>query len=121
MIIKQYLKVLQNVIIIFNAAYFVGFLWMIICQVSKELHLEEGIFHDTANFLDVNEFHKYTQGEQAIKVCYFAFTSLSTVGFGDYHPESSIERVCGAFILMLGVAIFSGFIGTFIDVVNELG
>ena len=42
---------------------------------------------------------------------YFTFTTLSTVGFGDYHPRSDIERIVGAVILFFGVAIFSIFMG----------
>ena len=38
---------------------------------------------------------------------YFAFTSLSTVGFGDFHPRSDTERLVGAAMLTFGVAIFS--------------
>ena len=38
---------------------------------------------------------------------YFAFTSLSTVGFGDYYPVSDIERICSTIILFFGVAMFS--------------
>jgi len=37
---------------------------------------------------------------------YFSFTSLSTVGFGDYHPRSNSERLIGAAMLVFGVAIF---------------
>ena len=43
----------------------------------------------------------------AVGVLYFSFTSLSTVGFGDYHPTNDLERIIGAFILCFGVAIFS--------------
>ena len=38
---------------------------------------------------------------------YFAFTSLSTVGFGDYYPVSDLERLVGSFVLLAGVAMFS--------------
>ena len=38
---------------------------------------------------------------------YFAFTSLSTVGLGDYYPVSNLERLLGAFILLFGVSITS--------------
>ena len=46
-----------------------------------------------------------------IVAIYFAFTTLSTVGFGDYHPRSMAERIIGAIILFFGVAIFSIFMG----------
>ena len=49
---------------------------------------------------------------------YYAFTSLSTVGFGDYHPRSDEERVLCAFILLFGVAIFSYIMGNFIEMIG---
>lgn len=50
---------------------------------------------------------------------YYAFTSLSTVGFGDYHPRSDYERLFIAFALLFGVAIFSYIMGKFIAILDE--
>ena len=50
---------------------------------------------------------------------YFMFTSLSTVGFGDYHPRSTPERIVVAFILLFGVAIQSYIMGNFADILAE--
>ena len=58
-------------------------------------------------------------GKRAIIASYFAFTSLSTVGFGDYHPENEIECFFCAFILLFGVAIFSYFMGTCIEILQN--
>tara|TARA_B110001450_G_C17380459_1_gene383465 strand:- start:452 stop:586 length:135 start_codon:yes stop_codon:yes gene_type:complete len=44
-------------------------------------------------------------------MCYFTFTSLSTVGFGDLNPRSNSERILTAVILLFGVAIFSYILG----------
>jgi len=49
---------------------------------------------------------------------YYAFTSLSTVGFGDIHPRNSPERVVVAMILLFGVAIFSYVMGNFIEILE---
>ena len=38
-------------------------------------------------------------------------TTLSTVGFGDFHPRSDIERIFGSFFLLFGVMLFSYFMG----------
>ena len=51
---------------------------------------------------------------------YFAFTSLSTVGFGDYYPVSSLERIVCAFVLLIGVAMFSYILGELISGVNGI-
>jgi hypothetical protein len=42
---------------------------------------------------------------------YFAFTTLSTVGFGDYYPESSIERALFTVVFIGGVSMFSYIMG----------
>jgi voltage-gated potassium channel len=50
---------------------------------------------------------------------YFAFTTLSTVGFGDFYPISNNERVVGAIVLFVGVLIFSYIIGSLIQKFNS--
>jgi len=49
---------------------------------------------------------------------YYAFTTLSTVGFGDYHPKSNTERIFIAFFMLLGVAVFSYIMGNFILMID---
>ena len=49
---------------------------------------------------------------------YFAFTTLSTVGFGDYAPRSNVERAVGAFVLIAGVAMFSFLMGNFLEILT---
>lgn len=45
--------------------------------------------------------------ESSTSMFYFAFTSFTTVGLGDYHPRSDLERLLGAFGLLFGVAVTS--------------
>lgn len=35
----------------------------------------------------------YTEGEKLIISCYFALTTLSTVGYGDLYPVSPLEKL----------------------------
>lgn len=51
---------------------------------------------------------------------YWAFTTLSTVGFGDYSARSDSERLFCAFIFICGVSIFSYILGIFIEILNEI-
>jgi len=51
---------------------------------------------------------------------YFAQTSLSTVGFGDFYPRGDAERIFVVFILVFGQAIFSIIMGKFINIL-EIG
>lgn len=50
---------------------------------------------------------------------YFAFTTLSTVGFGDYYPVSSFEHLTGSILLLAGVATFSYIMGIFTEIINK--
>lgn len=51
---------------------------------------------------------------------YFAFTSLSTVGFGDFCPISTSERVLGVVMLMFGVSIFSICMNNFNEMIANI-
>ena len=50
---------------------------------------------------------------------YFAFTTLSTIGFGDFHPRSDSERLVVALIFLFGVAIFSYVMGNFQEILRK--
>ena len=55
--------------------------------------------------------------EKLITVCYYAITTLSTVGYGDLYPINNIEKIVGIFIMLIGVAYFSFIMGNFIDII----
>ena len=120
LMIVQVYKIFRLVIIIFTSSYFLGILWHIyVCDVQttewidpndkSKGPVEENFMtamlhvHDPDN-LD-NSFDKL------IQVWYFAITTLSTIGFGDYSPVSMSERLIASFILMFGVAVFSFIMG----------
>ena len=58
--------------------------------------------------------------ESCVAVVYFSFTTLTTVGFGDFNPRSDPERIFMAFGMLAGVAVFSFFMSEFIDIVTQL-
>lgn len=70
-------------------------------------------------FIGYFDLSDNTQEYNIITCMYFAFTSLSTVGFGDYNPRGNIERLICAFILLFGVAIFSYIMGNFIEILDQ--
>ena len=65
------------------------------------------------NLLELQPYHR------VLIVTYFGFTSLSTVGLGDYHPRSDMERILTAFMLLFGVALFSIIMGSFCEILVE--
>lgn len=56
---------------------------------------------------------------QLIVSCYYALTTLSTVGYGDYYPISNAERIMAVIIMLCGVAFFSYIMGNFIEILQN--
>jgi hypothetical protein len=102
------------VIIIFTISYFLGLLWYIFSRNLTIDFLEEGAstFYTDFGLEYVDDI------EAMLSVVYFAFTTLSTVGFGDFHPRADVERIVMSFILITGVAMFSFIMGNFIEIVK---
>lgn len=104
-------------------AYYVGVNFVIFSQTLHEFqfvelpdgeevhHDEQSYVYDTfvenGNWSIVDE----SRLRRVLIALYFAFTTLSTTGLGDYYPVSDIERLVGAFLLLIGVAIFSYIMG----------
>ena len=112
------MKIFKLVIIILNISYFLGFFWYIFCDLTMEIFYDghsdaDSTFMTNFGIKDNSNFHN------TVVLTYFSFTSLSTVGFGDYAPRSDVERVVCSFILMFGVSIFSYFMGNFIEILDQ--
>ena len=51
---------------------------------------------------------------------YYAATTLSTVGLGDFHPKSSWERVLTSIIMVVGISCFSYTMEMFFEIVAAI-
>ena len=56
---------------------------------------------------------------QTIIVCYFALTTLSTVGYGDYFPITMPEKIFGIIFMLIGIVYFSHVMNSFIQIVQS--
>jgi len=63
----------------------------------------------------------FSSKKKTIIMIYYAFTSLSTVGFGDFNPRSDLERLFIAGLLLTGVSVFSYIMGNLIEIIEEIG
>jgi hypothetical protein len=126
MIIGNIFATLKLVILISNLTYFVALFWITYCDIVEESFThwsireigEDEFFLKYVGINDLYLTHDIGTANylSALYACYFTFTSLSTVGFGDMHPRNEAERFLCAFILLLGVAIFSYIMGIFIEI-----
>ena len=89
-------------------SYFVGIGWFIACDLFEN-HLEElSNTEKNPSFLrEYNLEDKHGNLFLAYSMTYFISTTLTTVGFGDFYPHSSIERISCVCLMVIGVAIFS--------------
>jgi hypothetical protein len=130
LVLGNCLRTLKLIVIIIQISFFVGVFFLIFCQLQQEaieasaakdgeLASSESWASATENrltFLDAFDFEHRDNMFQLLTVFYFSFTSLTTVGFGDFHPKSDAERVVTIFVLVFGVAIFSYIMGIFIEI-----
>lgn len=73
----------------------------------------------TPTFIMYNQLHEKSTYQKVLISCYYALTTLSTVGFGDYYPVSNVERVIAVLIMLGGVAFFSYIMGNFIEIISN--
>jgi potassium voltage-gated channel Eag-related subfamily H protein 8 len=127
LILSYILKIFKLVIIILNLSYLFGVFWLVLCEAvfdfQYDIDVETYVYNTFEEELDLFllrfEMIKKSESEGLIIASYFAFTSLSTVGLGDYHPRGNLERLATGFILLFGVAIFSYIMGNFIEILSE--
>jgi hypothetical protein len=55
-----------------------------------------------------------------IKVWYYGLTTLSTIGFGDFCPKSTYEKLIIAFVMLFGVVVFSYIMGKLIEIMLNI-
>ena len=80
-------------------------IWWKYCDIIRSM------WDVDTEFLSYNDFDG-TKSPQAIAIAmsYFMFTSLSTVGLGDFHPTNDQERAFGTILLLFGVLVTSSVI-----------
>jgi len=93
------LKTTKLFVMIFSLAFFFGMFFRLVVVLENNLYSEEekvcegwgGMFDACYSMNDRTTFNDF------IVYVYFAFTTLCTVGFGDFHAKSNLERGIMAF------------------------
>ena len=122
-LIKHIFKIFRIAGIALCLAYLTGIIWWIFVEI--EILNEDYFQYGDQNFIAqstpgyfFSDGNSDSQYRNIIGVFYFAFTTLTTVGFGDLRPYSTVERIFNAIILFGGVMIFSYIIGNFLNVID---
>lgn len=119
-ITKYSLRTLKLIIVLFSISYFVGVFWYIGCDLYTEEHKDwTGPKDNDAFFFYFDVFWTSSHYYDCLMMIYFAFTTLSTIGFGDFHPRGDPERIFISLVFLFGVAIFSYVMGNFIEILEK--
>ena len=128
---KLWVSSLYNVIKltlhIWMVTYLVAMIWCIILKYQAKYIDPENdyIFFNQDTSQQMSKTH--VNGEtyvpyftQLLMLIYFAFTTLSSIGFGDFYPQNIVEKLIGVFMLFLGgVAVFSYIMGVYIEIIHK--
>ena len=123
MLLFNHMKAIRLVFVIASVMYFFAMFFKIILEGEEDFEghrvltvcgQADGYFSACFNGWQMKFW------EEMIKLNYFSFTTLSTVGFGDFDPKSNIERLYMSFGMLLGVAIFSSILGNFIEMFDKM-
>lgn len=115
-VIVYLFKIFRMLMGILLLAFLLGSFWFIFVQaiwdnraILKEAYNEE----DT--FVDLYELDNSVPASNMLKMTYFAFTTLSSVGFGDFHPKNTPERLVMVIIFLFTLTVFSAILGSMQD------
>ena len=64
-------------------------------------------------FKNKNDISRY------ITMIYYTFTTLATVGFGDYHPRADEEKLLAVCVFLSGVSVISYLMGIFSEILKK--
>lgn len=82
--------------------------------MSDMLNSDEAV-EAGATLIETYSMRKNSDSDNLVTIWYFALTTLSTVGYGDYAPVSSLEMLAVVVVQLCGVAIFSFIMDSFMQ------
>lgn len=94
-------------------AYCLGTVWYVLTKLTTK-NSEQFTFYNEYGMEDSSDSANLTV------VVYFMFTTLTTVGLGDFNPKSEVERLFISLILICGVLIFSWVMNTFFEILLNI-
>ena len=112
-IIVYLFKIVRILLSILTLAFILGSGWFILSSVvwdHKDYVLN--FYQDEETFIDSDYNLSNDFGaSNCLKTTYFAFTTLSSVGFGDFYPRNSLERLFMIIIFLFSLTVFSAILG----------
>ena len=119
-------RIITIIIIIFSCTYFLAIFWHIFVKdlVNWQYVDNIDVYNGYTTFYSYEDYgfsetHDDDKMNNLVKFWYFAITTLSTIGYGDYCPKSVNEKWVNGFILLVGVAIYSLIMNYLIQIIDD--
>ena len=94
MFISFIVKLIELVTLIFITSYFFLIIWVLLCEGIEDFIFKrdkDSVYYEEDHFFPTYGLNHENLGIVSLKIFYYAFTSLTTVGFGDFYPISEQE------------------------------
>ena len=121
----QMTSALNNVMkigVAFERLFFFGIIFFLLCHVAACLAVFiakiENYSPDT--WIVRKGYQDDSNWELYVSSYYFTVTTITTVGFGDITPETNLEKILVAFLMLAGVISFSFAAGSLSSILSNL-
>ena len=117
-----------TIIIILTSSYLLAIIWRIFVtiMVDWENNQEFDVFNGFQTFYSYEDYdfvdehgNQMRESTQFVRFIYFALTTLSTVGYGDFNPKSLKEKLMISGVLFICTVIFSLIVNQLISVLKD--
>lgn len=117
------------VFIIFALSFFLGIFWLIyVRDIQNWQNIEfydvfqgyQCFYTESGKGWILEDGEELGENKVLVRIWYYAITTLSTIGFGDYSPKSVNEKILGCLVLLFGVAVFSIIMNNLMDIFRKV-
>jgi potassium channel len=120
-IVSQYIlmytyKIFRLVIMAVIIIYFAGCVWYLVSQMVNTTKEDEAASFVQTYFVSNNIT---ANSDRLMASCYYAVTTLTTTGYGDFLPRTQNEMILCSIIMLSGVAFFSYIMSSFISIISS--
>lgn len=116
-VIKYVIRVIRLIAILFILSYFIGTVWYIVVWKMYNSDPDRESYFKVYG-LDVMKSED-NDIDSMIIVVYWAFTTLSSLGYGDYYPRNNDERIVAVIVFLFGVALFTFIMNDLMEILMQ--
>ena len=110
-------------LILFTLVYLLGMFWYTALKFIEDTVYGVDYSEDCClyrdHFINYYKLEENSNVRNSIILVYFALSTITTVGFGDFTPRSDIERIIWTVVLFLSAVVFCLMLSQLIKIINH--